>query len=347
MRRCVVGLGLLLLAGLVLLSVLVSGDEPTAGQASSPQSADLKAVVAAPLPRARQYPATYVFSTAPDLTAQVVPTALPVYQVVRTRPTRDMICDLAERAGIPVSADRYALLPESKPDRPYYGATVGQLTETSLGELDVDLFDSGSYMLTFRNRRPEPADEAPSDDAARAAADAFLAHSGLLPEGCTFTLLGEGQSTDSTSDQGQSYQKRVNSKIVIYERHLNGIPSGSLQVEVNGKGEIFAVRRNMRNLVSIGEYPLISVAEAVDALRQGRAAVAGPFKPGEPILAMVDNARIVYYQGPSLLSLDTVQPVYELGGPVQGYSNRFLAYVHALRPEHLIQLEPAPLPGKP
>lgn len=351
MRRCVVALGLLVLAGLVLRCVLVFGDEPTSGQASRPQSADLKAVVAAPLPRARQYPARYVFSAAPGLTDQVVPTALPVYQVVRVKPTRDMVCDLAERAGVPVSPERYALMQETQahpfPQLTYYSATVGQLTETSLGELDVDLFESGSYMLRFRNREPEPADEALSDSATRAAAEAFLAHSGLLPEGCTFTLVGEGQSTDSTSDQGQSYQKRVNSKTVIYERHLDGIPCGSLEVEVNGRGEVCAVRRNMPNLVPIGDYPLISVAEAVDALEEGRAAVAGPFRPGEPIPATLDKAGIVYYEGSPLLSLETVQPVYVLGGPVQGYSNRFHAYVHALRPEHLIQLEPAPLPGKP
>jgi hypothetical protein len=103
----------------------------------------------------------------------------------------------------------------------------------------------------------------------------------------------------------------------------------------------------MRNLVSIGEYPLISVAEAVDALRHGRAAVAGPFKSGDPIPATGDKARIVCYEGPPLLSLDTVQPVYVLGGPVQGYSNRFHAYVHALRPEHLIYLGSVLLPGKP
>jgi len=351
MRRYLAVFGIILLGGLGLLSVLVSANEPTPDQATSPRPADLKPVAAAPLPRTGQYPARYVFSAAPGLTDQVVPTALPVYQVVRVKPTRDMVCDLAERAGVPVSPDRYALMPETQahpfPQLTYYSATVGQLTETSLGELDVQLFESGSYMLRFRNREPEPADEALSDSAARAAADAFLAQSGLLPEGCTFALVGGGQSTESTSDQGQTYQKRVNSKTVIYERRLDGILCGSLQVEVNGRGEVCAVRRNMPNLVPIGDYPLISVAEAVDALKQGRAAVAGPFRPGEPIPATVDTVRLVYYEGSMLLNLDTVQPIYVLGGPVEGYPNPFHAYLHALRPEYLVELQPAPLPGKP
>jgi len=339
MKRTHVALTTIAVAAVVFFCLLVyaaPGRDVEADDLSASTPTPLSAV---PLPRISQFPPDYAFTVSPALTRQTSPAALPVYQIVHIQPTRDMICDLARKAGIEVSEERYALLPETIAGRSYYMATLGTMSETSLGNADVTLYDNGAFMLTFRDRSPEPTDEAPSDEAARAAADAFLAESGLLPPGTVFVRIAEGQSTETTADQGETWQKVLNSKVVLYERRLNGIPAGSLQVEVNGKEQVFSVRQNIRNLAPMEEYPLLSIAEAVDMVKQGNATLAGPYKPGETLPATIESVSLMYFEGPPLMDLDTVQPVYVFSGPVEGYPRGFRAYVHAVRPEYLTGLD--------
>src|SRR5574340_1283713 len=97
-----------------------------------------------------------------------------VYLVVHQPPTRERVRELAAKLGITISADRYAMLPETAAESGGYRATVGEMTPTSLGDLDVNLSDDGNYMLWVRSEQPDDdSPDAPANDRAKAIAEAF------------------------------------------------------------------------------------------------------------------------------------------------------------------------------
>jgi hypothetical protein len=326
----------LVVAGSALFALVWGATDRPASREVSRLAGDLPQLVAPRLLRAAQMDPTYDFVTAPGVASTQSPPPVIVYRVARKQPTRDAVCDLAARAGIPVSAERHALLAETMPDAREYSATVGELTDTSLGDLDVTLSDDGNFMLTVQSQYPGEAKEAPSDETCKASAEAFLARSGLLPEGCAFVGVEEGQAVEFSTPERSETQKRVTGKIVRYHRHLSGLEDGgSFTIRVNGDGKVYGVTRNMRSVIELGRYPVLSTAEAVQAVEAGKGVIVGPAGPYGRFVATIDKVEMVYYEGAPSSNMDTVQPVYVVSGTVDGFADRFKAMLPAVRPEYL------------
>jgi hypothetical protein len=254
------------------------------------------------------------------------------------------VCELAAKAGVSVSPERYALMPETAPGERAYRATVGELTATSLGDFDVDLCDDGIYQLTWRSRMPTYSRDAPepaSQGIARAAAEDFLATSGLLPTGCQFASVEEGEAIEFTTQEGVG-QKRVLGLVVRYHRYLDGIGAGSFEVRLNGQGQVYRVTRHIRDVAASQPYPILSPSEVIQALNAGEGVVMGPrVRSDDAAVAVIDSLRLSYYEQSMLSHQEILQPVYRASGTVQGVAGKVYALLPAVRPEYL---EPPVLP---
>ncbi len=187
--------------------------------------------------------------------AMYLPQEAMVYLVVHQTPTREMVRDLAERMGVPISDERYAIMSEFAPGGGNYSATVGVMSPDSLGDLDVTLSDDGNYLLTRRSEQPGDKDpDAPSDDRAVAAAEDFVNRSGLLPKECRFERVGLGQAVTENLPGGGSRQKPLGT-MVTYSRELGGIPDGSFAIRINGREQVYNVSRNARECDAVPRLP--------------------------------------------------------------------------------------------
>ena len=325
----------------LLLLCLAGGCSGTV-ETGTGQARNLPRLSAVRLPRARSAPSRYAFRASPGVVEEAqakAPTEMMVYEIVREAPTRDTARELAERLGRTVSESRYEALPETSKDGRQYTVTLGgEVTDASLGDLDVTVLDNGNYLLSFRVPPPKSTDQAPPDDEALALAEEFLDRTGLLPEGCELLGVQEGDYIEYTGPDREGIQKQVISRSVVYTRYRSGIQDGVFTVRVNGGG-VYEVLRNMRNTKPLASYPILSPAEAVAALKAGDGVIDGPFSADETVEATIEVVDLEYYEGAAAWGLDTVQPVYRLSGSVEGQSKGFTAQVPAVRPEYLAEEE--------
>jgi len=308
----------------------------------------------------------YAFSIAPGLLAdssRSIPSELTVYSVVRQKLTRDVMCELAEKVGVSVAPEFRASMPDTveEPYRrvgligeltsdimakesnvgpedkyvAYVAKQVGGITGENLVVLNMTAMDDGNYTLGLRGSDPEPGGEAPTEEEARAIAERFVERSGLLPEGCELGGVSTSASVPAAeSGLGDVPEKAVGSQ-VVYQRYVNGYPGGQFVVQVNGKGEIYYVYRNARNVTPLGSYPILTPEEAVEALSEGRGSITGPTRPGAPLEATVEKIKLCYDQGAAAIPFETLQPSYWIEGSVDGYTDGFHALIPAVRPEYL------------
>ena len=327
---------------LVVLGVLAVAVTGSAGHGeggvTQTSSRPLAKLASPPLMATGGVHAGYTLQMSPELAATPDPAEVMVYQVVHKPPTREMACDLAARVGVPVPEARRAMMVETAGAERGYSVTVGELTKDSLGDLDVLLQDDGNYALTFLSRVPERSQDklvaAPGDEAARAAAEAFLASSGVLPEGCRFSSVRPGEAVESTG-QGGEIKETMIGKAVIYNRYLGGLSDGVYDLRLNGAGKVYSVLRKMREVIPLAPYPVLSRAEALAAVQAGKGSVTGPYGPNGPYPVTVDRIEMVYNEGSVGMPMDTVQPYYLISGAVEGFSERFGAVLPAVRPEYL------------
>jgi len=306
-----------------------SGDPSGSGPASLPLLQPPSLPVPSQVPAGRGY----TFTALPGVVSAAMPASIPVYQVARVQPKRDMVCDLARSLGVDVSAERYASLPQVSSHRREYTTALGEVTPGGDGDVYITLSDDGNYMVNMTSQAPGQDSEACSDEEARTAADAFLAQSGLLPKDCTFTGVDPGEAVDYDAPNG-SVAIRMIGKQVVYKRYLNGIEDGHFSVRVNGARKVYGILRNMRDLASMKRYPVLSKLEAVKALEAGEGMFVGPSGPSSGV-AVIEHVNLVYYEAAPGWSVDTVQPVYSITGSIQGSTDGFLGLVPAVRPEYL------------
>ena len=307
-------------------------------------------------------PSRYVFRAAPGVVEEAstsIPKELMVYRVEHARPTREMICGLAEKVGVSVAPEFRASMPDTVeesyrrvgligeltadimakesnvgPDDKfvaYVAKRLGGITGDNLVVLNMTVMDDGNFTLGLQGTGPDPEGEGPTDKEARAIAERFVERSGLLPEGCKLGGISQSASTSG----GPGLGERVIGRQVIYQQYLEGYPAGQFVVQVNGKGEIYKVHRNVRNVTPLASYPILTPEEAVEALREGRGSLTGPMRPGVVLDATIEKIKLCYDQGAPLLRFETMQPSYWIEGSVAGYSDGFHALVPAVRPEYL------------
>ena len=115
---------------------------------------------------------------------------------------------------------------------------------------------------------------------------------------------------------------------------------------VTGKGEIFSFSRNMRNVRSLGRYPILRPDEARQMICSPTSRVeTGSNAPrSRPVKAAIEKVEMEYYDGATAWRYETIQPIYIFAGTgwdSEGRPQSFRAMVPAVRPEYL---EPVELP---
>ena len=274
------------------------------------------------------------------------PAELEMLEVVHSEPTKQQAVELVTRIGVSVSPQVLAELPEQ--------SILGEeCYRWDFGSVEVNVFRDGNAGLSWRGRdlpakyftnpdaNPPPRITA---DEAVAVADRFMRQTGLLPEGARMTdmtatapVIRHNEATGKDESAALAYG-------VTYRRFHDGIPEGIIGVSVTGKGEIFSFGRNMRNLRSLGRYPILRPDEARAMIWSPTAMVsAGSNAPGHmPITAAIEKVQMEYYD--YAYDSDTIQPVYIFTGSGRdgkGRLHTFTATVPAVRPEFL---EPVDLP---
>jgi redox-regulated HSP33 family molecular chaperone len=150
-----------------------------------------------------------------------------------------------------------------------------------------------------------------------------------------FDGIKESQAVEFSTAENSETQKRVTAKAAVYHRLLSGLESGSFTVRVNGAGKVYRVTRNMRDVTALRPYPVLSTAEALQAIEAGNCVITGPAGPNGPYHATIDRVQMIYYEGSPGTDMDTVQPVYVISGTVEGFRDRFKAMLPAVRPQYL------------
>jgi len=275
------------------------------------------------------------------------PAELEMLEVIHSEPTKQEAFELAARIGELKSSKTLAELPEqSTAEEGCY--------RWNFGSVEVSIFRDGNAGLVWHDRDlpaeyfTDPhADPAPriTVDEAVAVADRFLKDAGLLPEGARMTDI---TSQDAISRHNQATGRDESAALacsVMYRRFRDGIPEGRMGGCITGKGEIFSFSRNMRNVRSLGRYPILRPDEAREMMWSPAARVETSNAPRyRPVTAAIEKVEMEYYDGATAWRYDTIQPIYIFTGTGwdgQGRPQSFTAMVPAVRPEFL---EPVTLP---
>lgn len=328
------------------VTALVASVMPSSCRDCSAPDPHLRRVPAQKLPRSLGISvAPFEIAWAPGLLAAIsmyFPSELEILEVIHSQPTREKAVDLARRVGAAISSATIAELPAASSEGE-------ECYRWEFGSLDVSVFRDGNAGMTWWDRDLPPdrltapeANPAPriTAEEAIAVADKFLKDASLLPEGaCLTEVTPLGLTSCSEQANGKVYNKAL-SWSVTYRRYRSGIPEGRLAVWVTGRGEIFSFSRNMREVRSLGRYPLLSPDEAKGMIWSSTARVeTGVNAPeGRPVRGTIEKVEMEYYDGATAWSYDTIQPAFIFTGTAwdcEGRPQSFKAMVPALRPECL------------
>jgi hypothetical protein len=274
--------------------------------------------------------------------AMYFPSELDVLEVVSSGPTKQKTIELATRLGVEISAEAAAQMPEeSIMGEGCYG--------WQFGEVNVDVFADGNLGASWTDRElpaeyfTKPNAGSPpmiTKESAIAVADTYLKSSALLPGNARVTeAVPKGAVRRLNPITGQEEVVAL-AWSVIYRRFWSGIPEGRLGVWVTGKGEIFSLSRNMRDVRSLGKYPLLSPEEARESIWSPTSRVeTSSTTPGyRPVRVVVEKVVLAYYDGATAWRLQTIHPCYIFTGTgwdAEGRPQGFTAMVPAIRPEYL------------
>jgi len=268
------------------------------------------------------------------------PEEAPVFEVIHSEPTLEMACTLSEMLGEAVPDEIRSLAAHPSPD-PAPPGSEGMLY---LGNLSISCLVNGNYHVSWTDRSPFGASDmepgpALDIEGTIAAAEAFFRdREELLPDGAILTYV----VPTSLVTRGSGGETVVG-RSAVYRRFHNGFPEGRFAVEVNGRGEVCSVLRNMRDIQEVGVYPILSPDEAREALSSEAARVEGLSRPGVFAEAMIESVAMEYYDGAVAWDMDTIQPVYCFKGTASdtesGITREFKATVPAVCPEFVAPVE--------
>jgi hypothetical protein len=276
-----------------------------------------------------------------------------VLRVVRKRPDKRAIYEIATRLGIAVTPEEYAGMPEVQKgtgfDSSAYMRSFEQMNvedQRLFDCKDVDVWDNGCFSYWHRGGTPSPgspngpwAVDALSPERTREIAERFIADSGLLPEGCEFERVRTAVTQNAQGIEIYSADQappRVVSRQVVYTRRVEGIPLDSFSIDVNGNGEVYRVTRRIPNFAPWVRYPMLSPDEARRMLPQGLL----PSHIWGPATAVIDHVSLSYTREWNLSNL--IQPVYTFSGTAHcqgGLTDTFSVTWPAVRPEYLMPPE--------
>jgi hypothetical protein len=275
-----------------------------------------------------------------------LPSEVMVFALVRETPTKDVVRDIAVRAGVQVTEEEYAAMPETGEagglGEGWYGSSFERrnVEDQRLFDCkDVEVYDNGSFIYRHRGGMPQPGNPLWEKDALSKAktkeiAERFVGESGLLPEGCEFaevrpdcTVSAEGRRVFGADGAAP----RVLSREVVYSRRFEDIQLGRFSVRVNGEGEVYEVDCRVPRVEPVRSYPILGPEEARSMLRPG----VIPSHYLGPARAEITSVALQYSQGGDQPRF--VQPLYVFQGMAFGQSGRtelFAVRIPAVRPEY-------------
>jgi hypothetical protein len=269
------------------------------------------------------------------------PAEMPVFTVISATP-KDTAVAVGTLFGqsLPPDSDEYATDPA---DPHTYFTAINDAGD----RVGIWSYADGNYSVHWRSRDPLRAlrrwdDQAPGVSETAAAAQEFLdQHPGMLPEGARLVevvAIGTNSGLDSTGH----VLSFVRTRGAIFQRFRNGFPEGQFTVMVNTNGEVCNLSRNMRNLALVGDYPILTPAEA-EGLLNSPGAMNDGLQGVETVgPARIEAVEMEYWDGALAWEMGSVQPVYKFsgtvaGGTVTGAAGRRVKWtvrVPAARPEY-------------
>ncbi len=269
------------------------------------------------------------------------PPEMEMLEVIHSEPTKQQAMALATRIGQLPPAGVLAPFPQwpQLPGNYSWG----------FGDFHMELFADGNLGLFWADRdlagehlaNPSPGSAyALTVDKAVAIADQFLKETGLLPNGARMTDVTPKTMVTRYNEATGRDETTVVACSVNYRHFRDGFPEGGIGITLNGKGEVVKVNKNMRDVRSLGRYPILSPDEARGAIWSPTSQVTtGSNAPScSPVRAEIDSVQMEYYQGSTAERIDTIQPFYIFigtGWDGEGRPQKFGAMVPAIRPEYV------------
>lgn len=122
----------------------------------------------------------------------------------------------------------------------------------------------------------------------------ILSQAGLLPQGARMTEVAPKTAVTRYNEATGKEETTVVTCSVVYRRFHDGIPEGRLGVRRDGEGEIVGLSRNMRNVRSLGRYPILSPDEAREMMWSPAARVETTNAPRYgPVTAVIEKIVII------------------------------------------------------
>jgi hypothetical protein len=336
-------LGVGAVAGLIACHPGLSGGAPVEG-------AKLAKIPALQLPRALAVPGPpreFVWAEGvAEAASMYFPEEMPVFAVISATP-KDTALGVAALFGqsLPPDSDEYAIDPA---DPHTYFAAISEAG----GVAGIWAYADGNYSVHWRSRDPLRAlrrwdDQAPGVSETAAVAQQFLEeHPDMLPEGARLVEV-VAIGTNSGPDATGKLLSLVRTRGAVFRRFHNGFPEGQFTVMVNTNGEVCNLSRNMRNLALVGDYPILTPAEA-EGLLNSPAAMDGGLQGVATVgPALIEAVEMEYWDGAFAWEMGSIQPVYKFSGTVTGGTAagtaggrvKWTVRVPAVRPEYT---EPPP-----
>jgi hypothetical protein len=262
-----------------------------------------------------------------EAAAMYFPAEMPVFSVVPSTPKETASATAAAYGQpLPADADDGSNVPEG-------AAYTAAVRDATAGVFGIHAYADGNYSLRYRDRHPmrvmrEGTDDAPGvDDTIAISTEYLKAHPGLLPEGARLVeVVPIGTSSGYVQIRG-----------AVFRRFHNGFPEGRFTVGVNSRGEVCMVSRSMRDLSRVGDYPVLTVAEASALLNSPSAMREGLEAVDMVGAARIDTVEMEYWGGATAWQVGSIQPVYRFRGTIHnavGNRGSFTVTVPAIRPEY-------------
>jgi hypothetical protein len=275
------------------------------------------------------------------------PDEMPVFTVISATPKDTAVAVVALFGqSLAPDSDEYATDPA---DPHTYLTAISEAGDT----VGIEAFADGNYSVRWRSRHPLRAlrkwdDQAPGVSETAAVAQEFLdQHPGMLPDAARLVQvvpIGINSGPDSTG----RLLSFVRTRGAVFRRFHNGFPEGQFTVMVNSNGEVCNLSRNMRDLALVGDYPILTPAEAEGLLNSPGARNHGLQAVDIVGPARIEAVEMEYWDGALAWEMGSIQPVYNFTGTVAfsgtvegatGGRAKWTVTVPAVRPEYT---EPPP-----
>ena len=198
----------------------------------------------------------------------------------------------------------------------------------SRDEKSVMVSENGGGFVFYNDVQMIKEGDVPSQEESVKIAQDYLEKLGLFYLGMKAT--GVEEEVVDYSDK----RKVIQNRNVYFQHKLDDIliSSGVTRVQIGKNGVIEVVSENKKELEKVGEYPIISMSEAIEAAKSGNAVYAGDKSVADT--GYITNVDLVYLDnGPFSSTYTQYHPVYLITGKLDSLDSKdnFKVQVRALK----------------